>query len=74
MVSQWKEAGFAAGITVTTYNMMATSGNRSYETESILDLLLRTEWGLVILDEVHVTPADSASHFLFVCLCICFSN
>jgi len=53
---------------------MATSGNRSYETESILDLLLRTEWGLVILDEVHVTPADSACHFLFVCLCVCFSN
>ena len=37
--------------------MMAASGKRSAETASILASISSQEWGLLILDEVHVVPA-----------------
>lgn len=47
-----------AGILITTYSMMAYSGKRSFEAQKIMNMILSHEWGLMILDEVHVVPAQ----------------
>lgn len=47
-----------AGVLITTYTMVSYSGKRSAETQKIMDLVTRTEWGLVLFDEVHVVPAN----------------
>lgn len=44
---------------ITTYNMLAFSGNRSKVSSEILMDIKSREWGLVILDEVHVAPAKT---------------
>eukprot|EP00899_Mesostigma_viride_P004782 jgi/Mesvir1/14304/Mv09727-RA.4 len=41
------------GVTVTTYNMVAMGTSKSPEFEK----LVSREWGLMLLDEVHVVPA-----------------
>jgi DNA excision repair protein ERCC-3 len=38
--------------------MIAYTGKRSAQSEKIMEDLSRREWGLMILDEVHVVPAD----------------
>lgn len=38
--------------------MVAFSGKRSKEALKIMEAMQRREWGLVILDEVHVVPAQ----------------
>ena len=48
----------SAGILITTYTMMAFQGSRSEQTAEILKAITETEWGLMILDEVQVVPAD----------------
>ncbi|TBU09736.1 DNA repair helicase Rad25 [Hamiltosporidium magnivora] len=45
------------GIIITTYTMLAYSGKRSYEAQKTMDFIKNTEWGLLVLDEVHVVPA-----------------
>ncbi|KDD74832.1 hypothetical protein H632_c1046p0, partial [Helicosporidium sp. ATCC 50920] len=47
----------AAGVAITTYTMLAYSGKRSASSEKVLEALSSREWGLIILDEVHVVPA-----------------
>jgi len=39
--------------------MFGKNGKRSAQSQLILDSLLVKEWGLVLLDEVHVAPASS---------------
>ena len=46
-----------ACILLTTYSMMAKGGKRSEEAEEILQQIRSIEWGLILLDEVHVVPA-----------------
>ncbi|XP_075508553.1 general transcription and DNA repair factor IIH helicase/translocase subunit XPB1-like isoform X1 [Primulina tabacum] len=46
-----------AGVVVTTYNMIAFNGKRSEEAEKILEEIRNREWGLLLMDEVHVVPA-----------------
>ncbi len=46
-----------ATILVTTYNMMSYSKARSAEGVRVMDQVRRTDWGLIIMDEVHVVPA-----------------
>lgn len=46
------------GILVTTYTMIAFTGKRSYEARKVMDFIGNKEWGLIILDEVHVVPAN----------------
>ncbi|XP_047308546.1 general transcription and DNA repair factor IIH helicase subunit XPB1-like [Impatiens glandulifera] len=46
-----------AGVVVTTYNMVAFSGKRSEESEKIIEEIRNREWGLLLMDEVHVVPA-----------------
>ncbi|KAK6130022.1 hypothetical protein DH2020_036244 [Rehmannia glutinosa] len=48
----------SAGVVVTTYNMIAFSGKRSEEAEKIFEEIRNREWGLLLMDEVHVVPAD----------------
>ena len=48
----------ASGIVVTTYSMIAFSGKRSEESNQVMDFISSREWGLLLLDEVHVVPAQ----------------
>lgn len=45
------------GIIVTSYSMVAQQGKRSYDSQKMMDFIKSREWGLMILDEVHVVPA-----------------
>ncbi|KAJ7521765.1 hypothetical protein O6H91_19G067000 [Diphasiastrum complanatum] len=45
------------GVVVTTYNMIAFGGKRSEESEKIIEEIRNREWGLLLMDEVHVVPA-----------------
>lgn len=47
-----------AGILITTYSMMSYTGKRSFESQKIMNHIQSHEWGLMILDEVHVVPAQ----------------
>ncbi|KAH7151740.1 DNA repair helicase RAD25, partial [Dactylonectria estremocensis] len=46
------------GIIVTTYSMVTQSRARSYEANKMVKFLTGREWGLMLLDEVHVVPAN----------------
>ncbi|KAL9655405.1 hypothetical protein ABK040_011246 [Willaertia magna] len=45
-------------IIITSYTMLTHKGNRSGEAKLIMDYIQSREWGLLILDEVHVVPAN----------------
>mmetsp|Transcript_19555 Transcript_19555/g.21213 ORF Transcript_19555/g.21213 Transcript_19555/m.21213 type:complete len:745 (-) Transcript_19555:2528-4762(-) len=45
-------------IIITTYSMICKSGARSVSGELLIKAITSREWGLMILDEVHVAPAD----------------
>ncbi|GAQ80913.1 putative Xeroderma pigmentosum group B protein [Klebsormidium nitens] len=47
-----------ASVCVTTYNMVAFGGRRSEESEEIINQIKSREWGLLLMDEVHVVPAQ----------------
>jgi len=53
-----KDKSFYGGVTVTTYSMLSHSGRRAKESERMLEELKTKEWGLLLLDEVHVVPAN----------------
>ncbi|KAI0847890.1 DNA repair helicase rad25 [Daldinia vernicosa] len=47
------------GIIVTTYPMVTNSGKkRAHDSQKMMDFLTGREWGLMLLDEVHVVPAN----------------
>lgn len=46
------------GIVVSTYSMVTQTRGRSYDSQKMMDFLTSREWGLMILDEVHVVPAN----------------
>jgi DNA excision repair protein ERCC-3 len=45
-------------IIVTTYSMISFGGQRAKLSASLLGEIKKREWGIVILDEVHVVPAN----------------
>lgn len=47
-----------AGVLITTYSMMSYSGKRSRDAQKIMEMVHKHEWGILILDEVHVVPAQ----------------
>lgn len=47
-----------SGVLVSTYSMITYSGKRAYDAQSMMEFVLSQDWGLLILDEVHVVPAD----------------
>lgn len=46
------------GVIVTTYSMVTATQKRSHESQKMMDFLMNREWGLMLLDEVHVVPAQ----------------
>lgn len=46
------------GIIVSTYSMVTQKGRRSHDAQKMMDFMTSREWGLMILDEVHVVPAE----------------
>lgn len=46
------------GIVISTYTMIAFGGRRSWEAQKIMEFLQGTIWGFLMLDEVHVVPAN----------------
>ena len=48
-----------ACVLISTYNMIGYTGHRSAEAREIMAEVSDREWGLCILDEVHVAPADT---------------
>ena len=44
-------------VTITTYTMIAYTGKRSAESQRMMDAIEEREWGLLLMDEVHVVPA-----------------
>lgn len=57
MVYHIKFAG-ESGVVVSTYSMVANTHNRSYESKKMMEFLTSREWGFILLDEVHVVPAN----------------
>ncbi len=47
-----------SGVIITTYSMLTFSGKRSFTTQNIINKISNHEWGLMIMDEVHVVPAQ----------------
>lgn len=48
----------AAGIVVSTYSMIANTSKRSHSSAKMMEFLTSREWGFLLLDEVHVAPAN----------------
>ena len=44
-------------ILITTYTMLTFSGKRAEESRRQLEAVQSREWGLIMMDEVHVVPA-----------------
>jgi DNA excision repair protein ERCC-3 len=38
--------------------MVANTRNQSHETKKMMEFLTSREWGFILLDEVHVVPAN----------------
>lgn len=48
----------STGIIVSTYSMVSQTRARSHDAQKMMDWIQQMEWGLMILDEVHVVPAS----------------
>lgn len=55
---------------ITTYSMMTTK-NRSEETNRIYAEIKKIDWGLLILDEVQVVPANTFRQVFTTCKAHC---
>lgn len=49
----------AAGIVISVYSMVAFTGKRSHSSSQFMQFVKSREWGLLLLDEVHVAPATA---------------
>ena len=47
-----------AGIVISTYTMVTHTGKRAYDTGKMMQFINSREWGFLLLDEVHVVPAN----------------
>ena len=57
--SENKEKPSDPCVLISTYPMIAHTGASSAETLAMMRLLKDQEWGLMILDEVHIAPANT---------------
>eukprot|EP01104_Vermistella_antarctica_P011476 TRINITY_DN3207_c3_g1_i1.p1 TRINITY_DN3207_c3_g1~~TRINITY_DN3207_c3_g1_i1.p1 ORF type:complete len:893 (-),score=226.50 TRINITY_DN3207_c3_g1_i1:123-2801(-) len=60
-----------AAVVISTYAMVAYNGKRSVASEAIMRQLGSREWGMLILDEVHVVPAAMFRRVLTVIAAHC---
>ncbi|KAF2090705.1 DNA repair helicase rad25 [Saccharata proteae CBS 121410] len=51
----------STGVIISTYSMVTGTNKMAYNTKKMLDFITSREWGLMVLDEVHVVPADMFS-------------
>ncbi|SMY27019.1 unnamed protein product [Zymoseptoria tritici ST99CH_1A5] len=47
-----------AGVIICTYSMVTQNTRRAHDSKQVMDFITSREWGLMVLDEVHVVPAD----------------
>ena len=47
-----------AGIIICTYSMVTQNTRRAHDSQQVMDFIMSREWGIMILDEVHVVPAE----------------
>ncbi|KAK3057470.1 DNA repair helicase RAD25 [Extremus antarcticus] len=47
-----------AGIVICTYSMVTQNTRRAHDSKQVMDFIMGREWGLMVLDEVHVVPAE----------------
>jgi len=64
--SDTKDKPVDCHVAVTTYSMIAHTMKRSYESGLIMEFLKSTEWGLMLLDEVHTIPAKQFRRVLTI--------
>ena len=50
-----------AGVLITSYTMISCKKKRNKEVQEKLDKLQKVDWGLMIIDEVQLLPADTFS-------------
>jgi len=58
-------------IILSTYSMICFQGTRASETQYIMDYISKKDWGLLILDEVQVLPADEFRSVIDLCKAHC---
>jgi len=61
----------SCGVLITTYHMVTFSGKRSVRGEALMEQVRAREWGLMLLDEVHVVPAQTFRRVLASCNAHC---
>lgn len=44
-------------VMITTYHMVASQQNHSAGSTKVMDWIQQHEWGIMVLDEVHMSPA-----------------
>lgn len=47
-----------AGIIICTYSMVTQNTRRAHDSAKVMEFITSREWGLMVLDEVHVVPAE----------------
>ncbi|WPH03876.1 Hypothetical protein R9X50_00675900 [Acrodontium crateriforme] len=47
-----------ATVVICTYSMVTQSTRRAHDSQKTMDQITGREWGLMVLDEVHVVPAE----------------
>ncbi|QIX01685.1 hypothetical protein AMS68_007202 [Peltaster fructicola] len=47
-----------AGVIICTYSMVTQNARRAHDSKQVMDFITSREWGIMILDEVHVVPAE----------------
>jgi len=47
-----------AGIVICTYSMVTQNMRRAHDSQQVMNAIESREWGLMVLDEVHVVPAE----------------
>lgn len=60
-----------AKIIVSSYSMMSHTGKRSELANQMIARIRDQEWGMLILDEVHVVPADTFRTVVRICAAHC---
>jgi DNA excision repair protein ERCC-3 len=58
-------------VVITTYPMITYSGRRNEVSDRAINQIRNTEWGLLILDEVHQVPARTFRRVLSTCKSHC---
>jgi DNA excision repair protein ERCC-3 len=58
-------------VVITTYPMVTYSGKRNEVSDRAMTQIRNTEWGLLILDEVHQVPARTFRRVLSTCKAHC---